>query len=174
VSQSRLRVVNEPVDVLFYDNQNVFIKSYLVSACSMLEAYIQDLIQHYVDAMQDRINSANLPYNLVVWLADYEKAKLNFSKFEGNKTRKDISDLVSPNFYKTIKAFQRIGVDVSGDGVDAFKDYVTSIVEKRNKIVHHNDDASDISFSDVINVIDEFKRYCHCLHEAVRKNAHLA
>ena len=173
VEQSKLRVISEPIDQLFYENQNVFIKSYLVSACSMLEAYIQELLQFYVDAIQDRINSANVPYNFVVWLAEFDKAKMHFGKFEGNKKKKDVSDLVSPNFYKTIQAFERIGVDISQNELYSFKDYITSIVNKRNRIVHHNDDASDLSFSDIVLAIHEFKLYCECLHKVVTKDKHL-
>lgn len=66
VIESSARSMKDPPDSLFYEHQNVFIKSYLVSACSMLEAFIQDLAAAYVDRLQERINSANLPFNLVV------------------------------------------------------------------------------------------------------------
>jgi hypothetical protein len=173
VSESTLRVVAEPADPLFYDNQNVFIKSYLVSACSVLEAFIQDLAESYMNVLQERLNTANLPYNLVTWIAEFDKAKLNFATFQGSKTKKDISDLISPNYFKTIKAFQRIGVDIGTSEIQSYKDYVSSIVEKRNKIVHHNDSASDLSFADITAAIDEFKQYVRCLYDAVMADPHL-
>ena len=108
VAASSARSIKDPPDSLFYDHQNVFIKSYLVSACSMLEAFIQDLAGAYVDKLQAKINSANLPFNLVVWIVEHEKAKLEFKAFEAKKSKKDISDLVSPNYWKTMQAFQRV------------------------------------------------------------------
>ena len=173
VTESTNRTVVEPVDPLFYDNQNVFIKSYLVSSCSILEAYIQDLAESYLIVLQARVSAANLPYNFVIWLAEYEKAKLSYEPFKGKKTRKDINDMISPNYFKTLKAFERIGVDVSTPDVDGYKDFISSIVVKRNKIVHHNDSASDLSFADIIAAIEEFKKYARCLFEAVRLNPHL-
>lgn len=105
VNISSERAINEPPDELFYKHQNIFIKSYLVSACSMLEAFIQELVTAYVDTLQSRISSANLPFNLVVWIAKHERATMDFRSFEANISKKDISDLVSPNYWKTIQAF---------------------------------------------------------------------
>lgn len=166
--------MDEPPDELFYNNQNVFVKSYLVSACSILEAFVQDVASEYMLSVQERINSANLPHNFVSWVVGHEKASLEFKRFTGSKVRKDISDMVSPSYWKTMKAFERIGIDISKPEVSAFKDYVVAIVEKRNKIVHHNDDALDLSFSDVIAAIDQFKAYSQCLFDAILLDPHLA
>ncbi|WEF24664.1 HEPN domain-containing protein [Paracoccus sp. S3-43] len=163
----------EPPDALFYENQNVFVKSYLVSACSILEAFVQDIASEYMLNMQSRINSANLPHNFVAWVAGHEKANLEFKSFVGSKARKDISDMVSPSYWKTMKAFERIGIDISKPEVIAFKDYVVTTVEKRNKIVHHNDDASDLSFNDIIDVIDQFRAYIQCVFDAILADPHL-
>lgn len=173
VEKSAARVVQEPADDLFYNHQNVFIKSYLVSACSMLEAFIQDLAEAYLNVLQARINAANLPYNLVMWIAQHEKAKLSFEPFLGNKTKKNVSDLISPNYYLTIKAFEKLGVDLSESEIRTYKDFVSSIVEKRNKIVHHNDEASDLSFADIVSAVNEFKAYAICLFNAVCSDRHL-
>ena len=173
VSESSARALQDPPDALFYEHQNVFIKSYLVSACSILEAYIQDLATAYLDIIQSRINSANLPHNLVVWAADHQKAKLNFKKFEAKKSKKDISKTLSPNFWKTMKSFERLGVDLSSPDIASFKEYITNTVEKRNSIVHHNDDALDLSFSDVTRAIDEFQVYARHLYEKVCADPHL-
>lgn len=174
VSESSRRAIADPPDILFYDNQNVFIKAYLVSACSVLEAFIQDLALAYVDVLQDRINSANLPFNLISWIADHEKAKLQFKSFQGTKSRKEISDLVSPNYWKTIKAFERIGVDISASEAPNFKDVISTTVDKRNRIVHENDDALDLSFSDIASTIEVFKEYCECLFNCVRSDFYVA
>lgn len=173
VAESSARAIIDPPDSLFYDHQNVFVKAYLVSACSMLEAFIQDLAEAYVEQIQSKINSANLPFNFVIWVAEHEKAKLEFKPFEAKKNKKDISDLISPNFWKTIKAFERIGINLSSSETSKYKDFMISIVEKRNRIVHYNDDALDLSFSDIVNVIDQFKEYTDCLFKFVCADPHL-
>ena len=139
----------------------------------MLEAFIQDLAYAYLDKLQAKINSANLPFNLVVWLAENEKAKLEFKTFEANKKRKDISALISPNYWKTMQAFQRVGIDLSASTISEYKDFVATTVEKRNKIIHHNDDALDVSFSDIVTAIDSFRKYAECLFKAVCADPHL-
>lgn len=55
----------------------------------------------------------------------------------------------------------------------SFKDYISSTIEKRNKIVHHNDDASDLSLTDVIVTIQKFKIYSGVLFGAVCADPHL-
>jgi hypothetical protein len=50
--------------------------------------------------------------------------------------------------------------------------FENTIVVKRNKVVHHNDEASDISNDDLKNYIDSLKKYLAnidkeiCLHIA--------
>ncbi len=173
VAESSARSILDPPDSLFYDHQNVFIKSYLVSACSMLEAFIQDLASAYVDKLQAKINSANLPFNLVVWIAEHEKAKPEFKAFEAKKSKKEIADLISPNYWKTMQAFKRVGIDLSASDIAKYKDFINTTVEKRNRIVHHNDDALDVSFADVVATIDSFRHYAKCLFMAVCADPHL-
>jgi hypothetical protein len=173
VSLSEGRSMSEPPDPLFYENQNVFIKSYLVSACSILEAFIQDIASEYMLFIQNRLNAANLPHNFVGWVSGYEKATLEFKPFIGGKIKKDFSDMVSPNYGKTVKAFQRIGIDISKPQIEQFKDYVGSVVDKRNKIVHHNDAALDLSFSDIVDAIDQFKAYTQSLFDTIIDDPHL-
>ena len=173
VSLSEGRSMSDPPDPLFYENQNVFIKSYLVSACSILEAFIQDIASEYMLFIQSRLNTANLPHNFVAWVSGHEKASLEFKPFIGGKVKKDFSDMVSPNYWKTVKAFQRIGIDISKPQIEVFRDYVVSIVEKRNRIVHHNDAALDLSFSDIVDAIDRFKAYTQSLFDAVVADPHL-
>jgi len=174
VTESYKRSISDPPDALFYDQQNVFIKSYLVGACSILEAFIQDLAELYVKQIQERVNAANLPFNFVVWVSNHDKAKLSYKRFEASIGKKEISELISPNYWKTMRAFERVGIDLSASSVDDFKDFVASTVDKRNKIVHHNDQASDVSFIDIIAAIDEFKKYTRCLFDAVAADPHIS
>lgn len=173
IKKSAARTISEPPDDLFLDNQNIFVKSYLVSACSILEAFIQELAMAYVDHIQDRINTANLPFNFVIWLAENEKTRSEFKKFEGKKCKDDIEEMVSPNYWKTMKAFERVGIDLSGTEISIFKEDITTTVLKRNRIVHHNDEASDLSFGDISSTVNKFKAYCECLFTAVATNGHL-
>ena len=170
---SEARSMSDPPDALFSDNQNVFVKSFLVSACSILEAFIQDIASNYMLGVQGRLNAANLPYNFLVWALGHEKAQLEFKGFVSNKGKKDISAMVSPNYWTTMKTFERIGVNISKPEVTSFKDYVVTTVEKRNKIVHHNDSALDLSFTDIVTAIDQFKAYMQCLFDAVLADPHL-
>ena len=72
-----------------------------------------------------------------------------------------------------MKAFERVGVDLSDQQIGSYKDFVVTTVEKRNKIVHHNDDALDISFADVVTTINTFSNYIGCLFGAVCADPHL-
>ncbi len=49
------------------------------------------------------------------------------------------------------------------------KEKVISIVEKRNKIVHHNDNASDIAFSDIRTNITTITEYMSNLNNLIKK-----
>lgn len=72
-----------------------------------------------------------------------------------------------------MQAFNRIGIDLSTSEISKYKDFIASIVEKRNKIVHNNDDALDLSFSDIVAAIDQFESYTDCLFKAVCSDPHL-
>lgn len=161
VLESNRRSLSDPPDELFQEHLNVFIKSYLVSSCSILEALLLEVANSYLDEMKESILRANIPNNIVQWSVLGDKCELGeFSSFSVNKVKKDISDDLSANVGKTIKAFRRLGIDLASRGdFNSVKDFVASIVSKRNNIVHHNDDASDISLEDVANIIDQFRTY---------------
>ncbi len=176
--ESNARSVGERVDRLFDDHANVFIKSYVVSACSILEAFLHEIALNYIDVVRSRFESLNAPHNLVVWAMSADKeGKLNSSKFEQFElgvSRKDVSEIISGNVFKTVKAFAKFGIDLESDEeFCARKDFVAATVEKRNGIVHRNDDASDLSFSDVINIIDEFVEYAHAVQRVVATCPHI-
>ena len=173
VAIANLRVTSEPADELFLDNQNVFIKSFLVSACSVLEAFIQELAFSYLQEVAEKVRRANIPYNAVAWMyRPDDKKYLKFESFEIDKKAKDISDIISPNYGKTLNAFRRVGVELDHAALGIFKDEVSSIVDKRNKIVHENDDASDLSFVDITTTIHTFKAYAACLYKCVAEDRH--
>lgn len=179
VSQSNARILDdENTDILFSDHQNVFIKSFLVSACSVLEAFIQDIAYLFVSEMQAKITQANLPHNFVGWeiqskFPDIEDSKANrkFSSFSGKLNKKNLEERVSGNYYKTKILFRDLGVDVeSDDEFCSFKETVSALIGKRNKIVHHNDQATDLSFQDVEAAIDTFEAYSRCMFRVLKNS----
>jgi len=176
IDESNLRVVSEPPDDLFSTHLNVFIKSYVVSACSILEAFIQDLACLYLDKLKENAVHANLPLNLILWSIvkdDKLKGKC-FTAFQFEKTRKDISDMISGNIFVTIKAFEKLGIDLEKhDAFNGCKDFISTTIIKRNDIVHHNDNASDLSLMDVKNIVEKFKEYIAILEHAVCVTPHL-
>lgn len=168
IKQSQLRVLAEDPDEIFSDNVNFFVKSYLINTCTYLEAYLQDVAFEHTSRISNRLKSISVPHNFLYWrLAKGVKDKdLSFESAEYKVTKKDLSDSISGNPYKTIKAFELIGIDLkSSDKFQENKDVINSVVLKRNNIIHHNDDASDISFSDLLLNIDVFLDYMASIEE---------
>ncbi|NKK98645.1 hypothetical protein GFM02_10280 [Rhizobium leguminosarum bv. viciae] len=176
VSESNRRVTVDPIDRLFENYLNVFTKSYIVSARSILEAFIQDVLFSYVTVMEDRIIKSNIPRNIIMWShGETKKTSYRFESYKTGIEKSNITDEVSANFFKTIKIFEKIGIDLEGNANFAkYADFIGSTVDKRNKIVHHNDNASDISLTDVINIIEKFKEYAEAIFAVVEKSPHLS
>jgi uncharacterized protein with HEPN domain len=166
---SEKRVIDENPDELFIDNVNFFVKSYLISICSYLEAYLQDIAFKYSQEVSSRIASARIPHNFVHWrmIAGLKDKQLKYSDIELSITKKDISDNISANPYRTFKLFQLLGIDLSKkDGFEANKDLINTVVTKRNNIVHHNDRAADVSFGDLLTYIEVIIPYMKAVEEA--------
>lgn len=178
VLESNNRILKEDPDMLFSDFSNVFIKSYLVSSCSVLEGFIQELVFCYVEIFKEKVKNVNIPHNLIHWnvLKDKinDKKDFKFSKLDIDITKSLIEEKCSANFHKTKKLFESIGVDLSNNTeITKLKEQVSSKIDKRNKIVHHNDNALDLSFADVIDAIDIFTLYAKELLMAVQASSHL-
>lgn len=176
VRESNRRIVSVDADELFTDYANVFIKSYIVSACSILEAFIQELAMSYVSTVRKNLDDANVPHNLLVWsIKREEKLKAsNYSPFDLNITRQNVSDLISGNFFKTVKAFEKLGVNLLSDNeFENYKDFIATTIDKRNQIVHHNDEASDMSMLDVLHIIDQFATYTIVMSRIVATSRHV-
>lgn len=170
ISQSESRVLKEEPDEFFSDNVNFFVKSYLISICTYLEAYLQDVAFEHTSRISERLKDASIPHNFLYWkLAKEVKEKeLAFEDANYRFNKKEISGEISGNPYKTIKAFKLIGIDLnSDDEFNEHKELINSIVNKRNNIIHHNDDASDISFSDLIANVDVFLEYMSSIDKLI-------
>ena len=170
ISQSQGRVLKEEPDEIFSNNINFFVKSYLINICTYLEAYLQDVAFEHTSRISQRLKDASVPHNFLYWkLAKEVKDKdLVFENANYKFSKKEISDTISGNPYKTVKAFRLIGIDLNlAVNFNEHKELVNSIVSKRNNIIHHNDDASDISFSDLLLNIDVFLEYMSSINEIV-------
>jgi len=173
ISQSQSRVIDES-DEIFFNNINFFVKSYLINICTYLEAYLQDVAFEHTSRVSERLKQAKIPHNFIYWKLSKEiKDKdLEFENANYTFNKKEISDVISGNPYKTIKAFRLMGVDLnSSNKFMLHKELVNNIVNKRNSIIHHNDDASDISFSDLLGNIDIFLEYMHSIKELLNSGS---
>lgn len=169
VRASQDRVLSDELDTLFTENVNFFVKSYLVSTCTYLEAYLQDIAFNLAKEICTRVDSAKIPHNFLYWKTTKEvkEKELKFGEASFNLTKQEISDEISANPYRTIKLFKLLGIDLLGEeGFNKSKDVVNSVVVKRNNIIHHNDAASDVSFSDIERYIDVFVDYMLAIQKA--------
>lgn len=176
--ESNNRITGENIDPLFDDYANVFIKSYFVSSCFVLECFIQELVFCYVKIFQQKIMENDIPNNLMCWSIMRDKADsdkfLKFDKLEISISKKEIEEKCSANVYRTISLFKMVGVDISeNEQLNLIKPQIGSKIEKRNNIAHHNDDASDLSFTDIIETVDLFVSYSRLLVEIVSQSSHL-
>lgn len=172
VHESNSRVVGEKPDELFANGVNFFVKSYLVSICTYLEAYLQEIAYFHAKNIDDKVRMAGIPHNYVHWKMGVElkKDRIKFEPLSFSITAKEISDSISGNPYKTIKLFQNLGLDLSGESeFENKKELINTIVSKRNNIVHHNDNAIDISFTDLLSYIEEVVDYISIIDDLVSR-----
>lgn len=170
IHSSEQRVLADDPDLLFIENVNFFVKSYLISVCSYLEAFLQDLAFKHGQIISNRVNSAQIPHNFLHWrLASGIKDKnLNYNNISLPVTKKEIGSEISANPYRTLKLFQLLGVDLAKkENFENNKDLINTIVTKRNNIVHHNDTAADVSFGDLKAYICVIIPYMTAVKEAV-------
>ena len=162
IKESNTRVLNEDPDQLFLGNINFFVKAYLISICTYLEAYLQEIVELYHAELVFRVSNAKIPFNFIYFHLGIE-LKGKDAKFEAVSHRssgRNIIDDLSGNPEKTKKVFARLGLDASKNKVFyELSAEIHAIVDKRNKIIHHNNDASDISFDDLICYIESMKKY---------------
>ena len=164
-NESSQRIVND--DPLFATHVNVFVKSYLIMLCSILEAYLKEEVMDYIEEVDCLLNELKFTKNLLAWGMLSKQDDL-YKKLVGNEItvfslgidEKEVDDRLSANVERTITTFRRCGVNIIDcPAFVASKSLIASIVIKRNAAVHHNDEASDISLLDIVVWIDEIKDY---------------
>lgn len=170
VQASNERTIQEVPDALFIDNLNFFVKAYLVSLCTYLEAFLQDLAFLHLSAVKNRLALARIPHNVVCWelLKELKDKDMRYEDFGLATTRKDLADQLSGNPGKTINLFRLVGIDLqASQDFKAHKDLIGTIVQKRNNIIHHNDSAADVSMSDILAYADHFLKYMKSVADCV-------
>lgn len=172
IKESELRVLSSQPDALLINNVNFFVKSYLISMCTYLESFLQDLAFAYAGEINTRVRAAGLPSNYFLWRMNKEHATkdLSFSNIDLPTSKKNISDAISANPHKTIVLFRYLGINLVVSKIfNDHKTVVETVVSKRNNIVHHNDRAADISFSDLLSYIDIFVAYMYSVYDTVEQ-----
>ena len=173
IDKTNSRIICPDIDPLFEENINFFIKSFLISMCAYLESYLKEIAFSRIDAVNQKLINISVPYNLIRWNIlhpkEVEKRDLKFEDLKISIKKKDLDEHISANPYRTEILFKRIGMDlIAIDGFSSKKEIINSIVVKRNKIVHHNDDANDVSMTDLILYINNFIEYMELITQYVK------
>lgn len=158
------RVISDYPDELLKDNANFLNKSFLTMACSYLECYLKDISTLWLEDVKRRVIDAKIPSNLIRWEITQKTPNidLDFKNLVVTKKDKDLEEHLSGNPFRTKELFGYIGIKLKNyDGWENHKDQINTIILKRNRIIHHNDDASDLSFGDIIMYVDAIIEYVH-------------
>ena len=142
-------------DPFFTENANFYTKSFLVSMCAYLESYLKDVLMIIVDDANSKLMNVNIPHNLVKWSMDPEKNlkenDMQYIDLKINITRKKLDEHISGNPHRTKELFKKFGIQLSKDTLFENQiEKIQTIVTKRNDVMHHDDDASDLSNSDLL------------------------
>jgi hypothetical protein len=150
---------------LITDNVNFFTKSFLISLCAHLEMCIKDTVYSIAEDIDARLAHAAVPMSIVEWRYSQKTKKAEKENTSSlckiQLSKKEVDDLVSGNVYKTKESLFLVGVDLASNRSEweTWKELIQTIVTRRNNIVHHNDDASDLSFSDIRAYIQSVHKY---------------
>jgi hypothetical protein len=176
-SETESKVICDNPDIFITKNVNFFTKSFTITLCAYLESFLKDITMTVIDNANEKLAQNKVAYNLAKWsvskkkdLAELSDNDLLFEDLSIKVTRKELDEFISGSPYKTEKLFKKIGIKLFEDSkYIEQKEKVISIVDKRNKIVHHNDNASDISFSDIRTNISTINEYMSNLNELIKK-----
>lgn len=182
VNDCNIIIISEEPLGFVYENANFLTKSFLISLCGYLETYLKDALEILIIDYNDRITRENFPYNLIRWSIEnkdksdskvqslLDKKKARFEDLSIKLKKKDLDAFISGNPFRTRELFAMFGIEL--DSIEDFnekKDSINQIVVKRNNVLHHNDDASDLSNKDIIQYIDEVQDYCEELDNEIEK-----
>ncbi|ANE57242.1 HEPN domain-containing protein [Methylomonas sp. DH-1] len=174
INESQKRLLSDNPDPLFQQHLNFFIKAYLITMCTYLEAFLTDIAFIRIEKIAQKLQSISIPHNIVKWsFSNLSKDKIDgleeFKDLSISIKKDDLNDHLSGNIDKTINTFRKIGLNLTSiPGFADNKDQISSIVSKRNKIIHKNDDASDVSMVDLINHINTLIKYMDSIKTIVK------
>ena len=164
--------ISEKGSDYFIDNVNFFNKSFTVLSCAYLESYLKDVGMLIIEEMNFRLKNNPVPHNLIKWYIninkEFKKNETKYEFFSIDINKKNIDNEISGDIGRTINLFQKLGIDLNTNSeFENYKDIIGAIVTKRNNIIHHNDEASDISFNDIIVNIELIKEYITIIDKEV-------
>jgi len=174
-------VSENPVDFV-YNHANFLTKSFLISLCGYLETYLKDALEILLLDYGDIITNSKIPQNLVRWSLEkkpktstkvsslLEKKHCTFDNLSIKLKKEDLDTFISGHPYRTEKLLEMFGINLKKcEYFELNKDLVRTIVDKRNNVLHHNDDASDLSNLDVLTQLREIKAYALEIDKIVEK-----
>lgn len=175
IEETKGRVLAVTPDVFFENNVNFFVKAYLITICTYLESYLKDIAHCRVELISNKVKEAKVPQNLVRWyLADFKELKDGHARFEDlviKIKKKDLGDHISGQPHRTFDLFKYIGLDLNAcAGFTEGKEGIKNIVNKRNNIIHHNDDASDVTLGDLLVYTANVKSYMSAIADTVQQS----
>lgn len=175
IEETNKRLISDEPDKFIENNVNFFTKSFLVMMCAYLESYLKDVLMVIIDDVNLRLDSTKIPHNLIKWTLNIEKEfKETEYKFEHLKIKlkkKELDEYISGNPFKTRDLFKKFGITLDkNETFNLQKDIINTIVVKRNKVVHHNDEASDISNNDLKDFIEILRKYITNIDKEICKH----
>jgi len=164
ISVTHQKAIATDPDMYIVDNINFLSKSFVVIMCIYLETYLKDAISLVIEETNKKLKKVSIPHNLVRWGLDPKKEFSDkdylFKPFEIKIDAKSIDDNISGNFWRTRATFSKIGIKLDNNpNYLNYENRVSTIIAKRNNIVHYNDDASDMSFNDIVTQIKFIQEY---------------
>lgn len=176
VQQAERAVIGQiHTTALISDNVNFFTKSFLISACAHLEMCVKEIVFEISQDIDARLSTVAIPSSIIEWRMNPKKKSDSLTTpkilLSVNMTKKEVDDLVSGNVYRTKEALSLVGIDLAVKKLqwESWKDSIQAIVTRRNNIVHHNDDASDLSLGDIRIYIKSITDYIDFIIQSCRE-----
>lgn len=143
--------------------------------CTYLESYLKDVLMLIINETNSKLRKSKIPHNLIKWSVDsnrtFKEKDYKFENYKLELNRDNLDKFISGNPYRTKDLFQKFGIEIHKNDKFNFQiEFIQSIVTKRNKVIHYNDDASDVSNSDLINYIENIKEYIRNIDEIIQQN----
>lgn len=180
VNQCESILVSDNPIKFISDHANFLTKSFLISFCGHLETYLKDVLEILLIDYNDRIKNESFPHNLIRWSIEskstssskvmslLEEKSKRFENLEIKLKKKDLDSFISGNPHRTKSLFEMFGVDLSKDEYyNSSKEIIQSIITKRNNVLHHNDQASDLTNIDILGYILEINTYAKAIDKII-------